>query len=168
MQQDILPEGTKAQFLSVGNALGYGGQIFSDFKVFAIHLQFDHCCTWIHLFLATPKYLMALAQATGTQPSLTMTSFFVFLPMLPMHCFSELVKHIMICNISGLSWFALIPNRANPRLLSPSAGMVCCWYPTPMVRIPQHKLTRFTALYPPFGTQFPYLYTCILVSSSFL
>ena len=87
MQQDILQEGTKAQFLSVGNALGYGGQVFSDFKVFAIHLPFDCCLTWIHWFLATPKYLMALAQATGTQPSLTMTSFFVFLPMLPMHCF---------------------------------------------------------------------------------
>jgi len=101
MQQDILPEGTKAQFLSVGNALGYGGQVFSDFKVFAIHLPFDHCCTWIHSFLATPKYFMALAQATGTHPSLTMTSFFVFLPTLPMHCFSELMKHVMIGDISG-------------------------------------------------------------------
>ena len=68
MQQDILPEGTKAQFLSVGTALGYGGQVFSDFKVFAIRLLFDCSITWIHLFLATPKYLMALAPATGTQP----------------------------------------------------------------------------------------------------
>ena len=58
MQQDILPEGTTAQFLSVGNALGYGGQVFPDFKAFAIHLPFDRCRTWIHSFLATPKYLM--------------------------------------------------------------------------------------------------------------
>ena len=48
MQQDILPQGTKAQFLSVGNALGYGGQVFSDFKVFAIHLPFNCGSTWIH------------------------------------------------------------------------------------------------------------------------
>ena len=68
MQQDILPEDTKARFLSVGNALGYGWQKNSDFKAFAIHLPFNCCSTWIHLFLATPKYLMALAPATGTQP----------------------------------------------------------------------------------------------------
>ena len=78
MQQDILPESTtsnmltpinsKAQFFSVGNALCYGEQVFSDFKAFAIHLPFNSGSTWIHLFLATPKYLMALAQATGTQP----------------------------------------------------------------------------------------------------
>ena len=78
MQQDILP----AQFLSVGNALGYGGQVFSDFKVFAIHLPFNPCSTWIHSFLATPKYLMALALATGTQPlhSLWQASLFACQP----------------------------------------------------------------------------------------
>ena len=85
-RQAHLPEGTTAQFLSVGNALGYGRQKNSDLKVFAIHLLFNCGSTWIHSFLATPKYLMALAQATGTQPSLTMTIFFVFLPTLPMHC----------------------------------------------------------------------------------
>ena len=74
---------------------------------------FDCGSTWIHLFLATPKYFMALAQATGTQPSLTMTSFFVFLPMWPMHCFSELMEHIVIGNISGWSWFALIDNYSQ-------------------------------------------------------
>ena len=105
MQQDILPEGTKAQFLSLGNALGYGGQVFSDFKAFAIHLPFDHCSTWVHLFLATPKYLMALAQATGTQPSLTLTSFFVFLPTQLMHCFSahsdwQHFRAILVCSHS--------------------------------------------------------------------
>ena len=47
MQQDILPEGTKEQFLSVGNALGYEGQVFSDFKAFAIHLPSYCCSTWI-------------------------------------------------------------------------------------------------------------------------
>ena len=51
MQQDILPESTtsnmstpinfKAQFLSVGNALCYGGRVFSDFKAFAIHRVFQ-------------------------------------------------------------------------------------------------------------------------------
>ena len=83
--------------------------------------------------------------------SLTMTSFFVFLPMLPMHCFSELMKNVVIGNISGRSWFALIPNRANPRLLSSSAGMVR-WYPTPTARIPQPKPTRFTISSRPLST----------------
>ena len=151
MQQDILPEGTKAQFLSVGNALGYGGQVFSDFKVFAIHLPFNHCSTWIHLVLATPKYLMALAQATGTQPSLTLTSFFVFLPTQLMHCFSELMKQATF--------------QGNPGLFSFQTGQIqgCClhqqgwstgWIPVARIANKIYNLQPAN-LYPPFGTRFP-------------
>ena len=158
MQQDILPEGTKAQFLSVGTALGYGGQVFSDFKVFAIHLPFDCGSTWIHLVLATPKYLMALAQATGTQPSLTMTSFFVFSNAAnalffrahEARCDWQHYRVILVCSHSKqVESKVVVFISRDGSLVSKSNGE-----DTPAKADKIHYLQP-AALYPPFGTRFP-------------
>ena len=114
MQQDILPESTT---LNMSTPIHFQGAVLfgwecpvlwrtSFFRLQGFcnpspFLQRPHSDSLVSShsqisYGACPSYW-------NSTSSLTITSFFVYLPMQPMHCFSELMKHIAIGNISGRS-----------------------------------------------------------------